>query len=237
MPVDYNNAVATGANLPFDNKALPYTSGYGFKPIATPKPDLHYGYPRDSFDHSEAMLMKQNRLSPYAQPNTTNFWPFFAVEFKFPSRRGTDWIAENQNAGTGAHSVNSIEILMNYTKDKKQHAVIDSLFFSCVADVNHASLWVHWKSVENDFKFVSGEVNSYRFKKPADLRAFRVTVKNIIDHGINERLIMIKEALKNILPLASEWEPEEEISTIRKRSSTQSQEHSSGDKGTQNSEF
>ncbi|KAI9886543.1 MAG: hypothetical protein M1823_001654 [Watsoniomyces obsoletus] len=146
-----NPGVATGGNSLFDGTALPYTSGLYLPPISTPKPDLVYGYPFKSFTAAEAALMWQPQLSPYAQPTTANYWPFFVVEFKSGSQGGTRWVAENQNAGTGAHCVNSIETLLGYLTNTDQprprpRTIIDSLAFSCVAESDMASLWVHWRT-------------------------------------------------------------------------------------------
>lgn len=219
-----DDTVAVGGSIPFNLQGLPYTSGRRFKPIAIPKPDLHYGYPSDSFNHAETMVMQRERLSPYAAPSTASYWPFFAVEFKSPSRGGTDWVAENQNAGTGAHSVNSVETLMSYTKNQEKRKITDSVFFSCVANASHATLWVHWRALGDEPRIVSGEMNMFSFKKPDSLRTFHATVKNIIDHGINERLTRIKEALNDCLPLVPEWffEEDEKRKAKKRKQSSQS---------------
>ncbi|KAL9121622.1 MAG: hypothetical protein Q9187_001814 [Circinaria calcarea] len=215
---DYDNAVATGANIPFDQKALPRVLGFNFPPIVTPKPDLHYGYPRNSFNTPEYGVMRHNRLDSYAHPNSANYWPFFAVEFKSSSRGGTHWVAENQNAATGSHCVNSIETLLNYTRGKEGREMTDSVAFSCVADANFASLWVHWQDSGNITRFMSSEMASYCFKRPNDLRAFRSSVRNIIDHGIDERLVMVKDALCNILPQVLLWDQVDRAAKVRRRS-------------------
>ena len=128
---DYNDRFAAGSKEPFDRAGLPYVSGYNYPSIVTPAPDLHYGYPGSSLDDHEYATMQHSRFKPYSQPNSANFWPFFAVEFKSQSRGGTSWVAENQNAGIGSHSVNSMEILMKYARGQKQRQITDSLFFSC----------------------------------------------------------------------------------------------------------
>jgi len=188
-------SIATGANLPFDKKGLPHTSGFNYPPIVTPKPDMQYGYPLSSFDGPQSQLprvMQHPRLQPYAKPNSATHWPFFAVEYKSPSRLGSRWVAENQNAATGAHCVNSIETLLSYTKNKERRQITDSIFFSCVVDVENASLWVHWAERGDRQRFVSSEAEHYHFRRPHEINAFRSSVKIIIDFGLNERLNMIK---------------------------------------------
>lgn len=168
--------------------------------------------------------MRHNRLNAVSHPTTATYWPFFVAEFKSGSRGGTRWVAENQNAGTGCHCVNSMETLLKYTrKQDLPRQIIDSLAFSCVADADFGSLWVHWLESETDNgprRFVSSEVDSYLFKKPADLRQFRASVRNIIEYGINERLPIIKEALANCLPLIPLWNAEDRLAKVRRRAST-----------------
>ncbi len=235
---DYNGKVAIGGNLPFDQTALPFTSGLNVPPIATPKPDVHYGYPVESFSTREAAMMLQPQLNPFAQPITANCWPFFAVEFKSGSRGGTRWVAENQNAGTGAHCVNSIETLLRFVADKdkgddqnRPRKVVDSLAFSCVAESDAASLWVHCRTDDdndgngngNGGRFVSSEIEFYSFKKAQDVRAFRAGVRNIIDHALAERLDMVQKALKELAPLLHCWDQESKTAKTRRPSSSSSQ--------------
>ncbi|MCJ1482300.1 hypothetical protein MMC06_002463 [Schaereria dolodes] len=216
-----NYSLAVGANLPFDPAALPYTPGSRYLPIVTPIPDFHYGYPYQSFTKSQSRLpevLQHPRLRPYAQPNSSTYWPFFAVEYKSQSRLGSTWVAENQNAGTGAHCVNSIETLLNYTKTTEQRQITDSLAFSCVADSHNAALWVHWREDGVDPRFVSSEIGYYHFHRPSDIRKFRSSVKNIIDYGLNERLLMIQNALSDILPQIPDWDAEDKAKKARRSS-------------------
>jgi hypothetical protein len=221
----YKNKIAIGGSVPFDQTALPFTRGLSLPPIVTPKPDLHYGYPRDSFNPIESAVMRHNRLSAFSHPTTATYWPFFAVEFKSGSRGGTRWVAENQNAGTGTHCVNSIGTLLKYTREPGvQRKAIDSLAFSCVADADFGSLWVHWQGLGTDNgppRFLSSEVDSFSFKKLKDLRQFRACVRNIIEYGINERLAMIKEALGGCLRMIPDWDAEEKMAKVRRRASSQ----------------
>ena len=221
----YKNQIAVGGSVPFDQTALPFTRGLNLPPIVTPRPDLHYGYPRESFDPVESAVMRHNRLSAFSHPTTASYWPFFAVEFKSGSRGGTHWVAENQNAGTGTHCVSSIETLLKYTRAPEvQRKMIDSLAFSCVADADFGSLWVHWQSWRTDNeppRFLSSEVDSFSFKKLKDLRQFRACVKNIIEYGINERLVMVKEALAVCLRMIPDWDAEEKMAKVRRRAASQ----------------
>lgn len=209
--------LARGANIPFDRKGLPHIKGYRLPPVRQPKPDFHFGYSHNSFTRAEDSVMRQPRISPYAQPNSSNYWPFFAVEVKSPSRGGTTWVAENQNAGTGAHCVNSMNVLLEYTNSQPRSET-QSLAFSCVADYNGASLWVHWRELGEDGRFMMSELDYFRFKKPHDIRGFRARVRNIIEFGLGDRLATIKGALMDLFPQIERWEDEDRSSRIRRRS-------------------
>ena len=204
LPRDYRDQthqIATGGDIPFDRTALPFNKDSGGPPIVQPRSDLHFGYSATSFSDSEDRAMKQPRLAPYAQPNTANYWPFFAVEFKSLSRGGTSWVAQNQNAATGSHCVSSITTLLEYCgqHDLPKHE-IQSLAFSCVADYEGAALWVHWRERGNDGRFLMSELDYFRFQKPDNVRSFRAGVRNIIDYGLGDRLTMVKQALMDLLP-------------------------------------
>ncbi len=236
---DYKHQVAIGGNIPFDQTALPFTPHLNFPPIVTPKPDLQYGYLRDSFDPIQSAVMRHNRLAPVSHPTPATYWPFLVVEFKSASRGGTRWVAENQNAGTGSHCVNSIETLLNYTRSQElQRKVIDSVTFSCVVDADFGSLWVHWQDSGKDNsppRFVSSEVDSYSFKKLKDLCKFRASVRNIIDYGTDKRLSMIKEALADIRPLVPKWDVEDKVAKSRRRASSYINNEDIGAGGSQGS--
>jgi hypothetical protein len=74
---DQTHQIATGGNVLFDRTALPLSDDFHLRPIVVqPKPDLHFGYSAMSFTNSEFNVMQQPRLSPYAHPNTANYWPF-----------------------------------------------------------------------------------------------------------------------------------------------------------------
>lgn len=183
----------------FGRVGMPHVSGHRFRPLPLPRSDKCYGYPRSAFDNDEADRLGHHRLKHYAQPVGKTFWPFFMVEYKSPSSKGSTWVAENQNAGSGAHSVNSLEVLFEHSQ-RCQAANIKSIAFSCVADCNNASIWVHWCKNEGERRlFSSSEIANYHLKTASERTAFRNNVRNIIDYGVGERLTGIKEILREIL--------------------------------------
>ncbi|MCJ1412017.1 hypothetical protein MMC19_006109 [Ptychographa xylographoides] len=141
--------------------------------------------------------MSHNCLKPIAAPTTAGYWPFFMVEFKSLSRGGTSWVAENQNAGSEAHSVKAMETLQQYSRGSRR-TVFHSVAFSCVADVNNASIRVHWCQEGAELEWISAEIENYHLKRDNDMTGFRDAARNIIDHGINERLSNIKVILSDI---------------------------------------
>ena len=198
------NPVLSIAGLP----QLPYT----LEPVEVAKPDLSFGYHKNAFSLTEAIIQQTTLLKPYAIPSTEYYWPFFHVEFNLQSRAGMCWVAGNQNAGNGTHSVKSMETLLEYAKcnPKRHDQVSDSVAFSCCIDSEHATLWVHWvdKSHDNEGdspRYVSSYLGKYIFQDTTQLCDFRNHTKNIIEYGLDQRLTKIKQALGDIMLFDPEW--------------------------------
>lgn len=144
--------VADEAN--FGRTGMPHVSGHRFPPLPLSRSDKCYGYPRSAFDSDAADRLGHNRLKHYAQPVRKTFWPFSMIEYKSPSSKGSTTLAENQNAGSGAHSVKCLEVLFEHSK-RCQAANIKSIVFSCVADCKNASIWVHGCKNEGEQRLFS----------------------------------------------------------------------------------
>lgn len=56
--------------------------------------------------------MNHLKARPYTQPARGNSFPFLMIEIKSEAAGGTLHVAENQAAGSGSHSVNSISWLL-----------------------------------------------------------------------------------------------------------------------------
>lgn len=208
---DYKGKFVVGGDTVFNRRALPHnpadtTNKFG---IVNPKPDKQYSYPLKGFSKEEQQVMQHERVAPFAKPTSTGRWPFFVVEYKSESRGGTSYVAENQNAGTGTHCVNSLETLFKYTEGNEKRTIINSAMFSCVAMVTGAVIWVHWRAVGPDGRFASSPVGFYNFQQPNDVKKFRNSVRNIIDHGLDERMNSIKAALNELFPGLSTWDAED----------------------------
>ncbi len=163
--------------IPFDRIALPSSHDAKIPPIVTPKPDIQFGYRATSFNPGEFAKIAYPRLQLFSSPSGVSYWPWLFVELKPPSRGGTIWVAENQNAASGSHSVNSLGKLFECAREPSQ--MTDSFAFSCVADASHRALWVHWKTAES--KLVSAEIDGHSFKRRRDICKMRAAIRSIIE--------------------------------------------------------
>ncbi len=210
--------IAVDVNLSFDQKALSYTLDSRYSSIITLMPDFHYEYSQNSFMNSQSHLsevMQHSCFQSYAKSNSSTYWSFFAVKYKSQSCLEFTWVAKNQNAEIDSHCINSIEMLMSYMINTDERQIINFIAFSYVVNSHNASLWVHWQEDEDDSRFVSSEVDYYHFHRLCDIRKFQASVKNIIDYELSERLIMIKNALFNILLQISRWDAENKVAKVR----------------------
>ena len=204
-----HEGIAISTSIPYTSAPLPHTHGYDYKPLVTPTPDRAYGFLAKLFEDKHNYVQNTNKLRDRSRVTTASCWPFFSIEFKAQSRGGTIWVAENQNAGTGSHSVSSVETLWRYAREQKSQVreLVDSVAFSCSIDAKTATLHIHW--LTDDSKYMMSEVRGYWMKKPDDLKAFRRHAKNIIDYGLGTRLPKIKAALEDLLPIVETWQAED----------------------------
>jgi len=210
--------IAVDVNLSFDQKALSYTLDSRYSLVIMLMPEFHYDYSQNSFMSSQSHLsevMQHSRFQSYVKSNSSTYWSFFAVEYKSQSHLEFTWVAKNQNAEIEFHYVNSIKTLMSYMTNTDERQIINFIAFSYVVNSHNASLWVHWREDEDDSRFVSSEVDYYHFHRSHDIRKFRASVKNIIDYELSEWLIMIKNALFNILSQISRWDAENKVAKVR----------------------
>lgn len=182
------------SDAPLSVEGLPHQP-FVPQPVVQPIPDLSYGYHQNAFTQPEAYLQQITALKPYAIRNTEYYWPFFHIEFKSQPRGGTHWVAQNLNAGSGTHSVRSMETLLVYAKcnPKRHYQLPFSVAFSASVDSEEVTLWVHWidKSYDdgrNNPQYVSTWLNTYVFRDLSQLHAFRDHTRNIIEHGVLPRL-------------------------------------------------
>lgn len=218
----YSGRIVSTIQPALSVEGLPHQR-YVPQPVVQPKPDLSYGYHKDVFTQPEAYLQQTITLKPYPIPNTDYYWPFFHIEFTSQSRGGTHWVAENQNAGSGTLSVRSMETLLEYAQDnpKRHHQVGDSVAFSCCIDSEYATLWLHWVDESHDREgdsphYLSSCLGTYVFRDTTRLLEFQNHTKNIIEHGLDQRLTNTKQALNDIMQFNPEWNAQMERSSSRR---------------------
>lgn len=232
------SSICTGLDLLFDRTALPRTAISSLRLVSKPMPDWCLGYSSTVFGEPDSALqaaLNHSRIRCYTQPTTGDVTlPWLSVEFKAPSRGGTAWVAENQNAGTGAHSVNSIETLLSWAGCPRPQNITDSISFSFVVVPQYATLWLHWREPleSGKFNFVSSKVHTYLFDIPDQLCDFQKHVHNIVDWGLSTRLEMIKDTLGKLGPVFAQLDAEAAAAAAaRKRSRSQSVDSASGRSG------
>jgi len=194
-----------GTDVKFNATSVPRKPN---KPaLVAPKPDRFYGYTPAPFESTQSAtqksllpVMERYELAHYAKPSTSIcLWPFLIIEFK--SLSGNTLAAENQNAGTGAASVNSLQTLFRLAYPGQARPVTDSLIFSCVVNPGGAGVWIHWRMSNSDPveegspPFFSAQVEFYSFRDEEHLKAFRACLLNIMDWALGEHLTIIKDAL------------------------------------------
>ena len=208
---DFAELYADGGTV-FSTTHMPPAPDPEAAPVVAPKPDRHFGYMMAAFETpvidtdgqtvSVRHIVTNGLVSGYARPSTTNLWPFFFVEFKTGSRGGTHWVAQNQNAGSGALSVNSLEIIM--ARANVKFSADDAAVFSCSMDAEYATLWVSW---HDEIKFRMTVFATYILRRPQDLRDMDRDIRNIIDYGLGKRLTLIRNTLAKLGPWLEKNKP------------------------------
>ena len=172
--------------------------------ISQPKPDLSYGYCETAFTSHQWYALTHTQLAPYANPHPDYFFPFFHVIFTSARNGRRHWVAQNENAGSAAHSVISMEKLFEYARYKirvpTEHEVSDSFAFSCCIDEEYATLWIHWiNKTQPTAQYLSRRVRFYDWNDPQAIQQFVTEVKNIVSWGQDHRLRQIRARVEDFL--------------------------------------
>ena len=171
-------------------------------PLPKPKPDLAFGYSEDAFSRNQLgtmeLLVEDQFGRSYALPDQKLRYPFLSIEFKSQAKNGTHYIATNQAAGAGAIAINSNIELIQRIFGMEKYDYEDPQYFSVTMDHQLACVNVHWLKAPVDGGTHSFHVEglSQHFLKDADgIRAVTRAIKNILDHGADERLRRLCTAL------------------------------------------
>ncbi|KAK5190274.1 hypothetical protein LTR92_009676 [Exophiala xenobiotica] len=207
--------VAEGGNSAWTTSALPNNPAYQYD-VSAPKPDSYFGYPtnqRSGWSYAQSNVVTHPMARPYSQPARGNTFPFLMVEMKSEAAGGTIYVAENQAAGSGSHSVNALLWLLREAGTYDSSSLTDTIAFSITMSHREAVFYLHWYS-EADRRFYMSFLKAYSSMSAEDIRACNNTVKNIIDHGIGARKTAIGKALEALFPFPQHWKQARPPSTI-----------------------
>ena len=211
FPIE-RHGIGEGGNAPWNTLALPNNHQYEYE-LSAPKPDLYLGYStnqRSDWSYPQSNAIDHAMARPYTQPARGNTFPFFMVEMKSEAAGGTLYVAENQAAGSGSHSVNAL--LWLFKEAGQSHSTKDALAFTVTLSHREAIFYIHWYSAD-DQRFYMSFLESYSTVKPNDIRACNNTVKNIIDYGLGARKTTIGSALQALFPFPEHWKQSRPAST------------------------
>ena len=198
--------LAEGGNSPWNTTALPNNPEYQYD-VSAPKPDFHFGYPtnqRSDQSYAQSNVITHPTARPYAQPARNNTFPFLMVEMKSEASGGTIYVAENQAAGSGSHSVNALLWLLREAGTYDSSSLTDTIAFTITMSHREAIFHLHWYS-EADRRYYMSFLKSYSSVTAKDIRACNNTVKNIIDYGLGARKTRIGTALEVLFPFPKHW--------------------------------
>ena len=198
--------IAEGGNSQWSTAALPNNPGYQYD-ISAPKPDIHLGYPinhRSGWSDAQSNVIAHPVARLYTQPARGNTFPFLMVEMKSEAAGGTIYVAENQAAGSGSHSVNALLWLLREAGAYDSSSLTDTIAFTIAISHRQAIFYLHWYSAV-DRRYYMSFLDSYSSVVAKDIRACNNTVKNIIEYGLGARKAGIGAALEALFPFPQHW--------------------------------
>jgi hypothetical protein len=198
--------IAEAGNSPWSTVALPNNPEHQYD-LSAPKPDMHFGYPtnqRSGWSNAQTNVITHPVARPYTQPARGNTFPFLMVEMKSEAAGGTIYVAENQAAGSGSHSVNALLWLLREAGTYDSSSLTNTIAFTITMSHREAIFYLHWYS-DADRRYYMSFLESYSSLKANDIRACNNTVKNIIDYGLGARRTVIGTALEALFPFLQQW--------------------------------
>lgn len=206
--------IAEGGNTPWNTTALPRNPDYIYA-LSAPKADAWLEYTSNDekagWTSEQSNVLSHPTARPYVSPATGGTFPGFMIEMKADSTSGTFWHAENQAAGNGSHSVNALIWLLNEARLPESSLLMDTISFSAVVSHRQAIFFVHWYSEANR-RFYMSYLKSYSTMEPEDIRSCNNTVKNILDHLLDQRKMKVR------VEQSSRYEQNKSIPTPQKGS-------------------
>ncbi|KAL8727594.1 MAG: hypothetical protein Q9166_005944 [cf. Caloplaca sp. 2 TL-2023] len=207
--------IGRGGNTPWSTDAVPKTPQYS-NSLATPKPDVHIGYPTDmqtTWTSKENAVVDHRAATPYTRPARGNSFPFLVFELKSEAAGGTLWQAENQAAGSGAHCVNSMRWFLREAYPSKALSVLDAVAFTIAVTHREAIYHIHFYSEENATNYMSW-IGTFSTLRGADIQRSNDATENILEYGLGTRQRKIRNALGDMWPCLERWKPSRPASVL-----------------------
>lgn len=196
--------IKRGGNTLWSSDALPRNNDYLY-PLATPKPDIHCGYPtgpNSTWTVKENAVIDHPAVRRYAQPTNDNCYPYFVFELKSEASGGTLWQAENQAAGSGSFCVNSMRQLLAEAYPSQTSSTIDSIAFSACVTHRQAIFHVHFYSSEDRMHYMSWIASCETMR---DVQRCNHITQRIVQYGLESRQTIIRNALAKLHPFPLHW--------------------------------
>lgn len=196
--------IGRGGNTLWNFDALPRNDDYPY-PLATPKPDIHCGYPtgpKTTWTVKENAVVDHPAVRRYSQPANDTCYPYYVLELKAEASGGTLWQAENQAAGSGSSCVNSMRQLLAEANPTQTSSTIDSIAFSACVTHRQVIFHVHFHSPEDRMHYMSWIASCETMR---DVQRCNHITQSIVKYGLGARQTTIRNALAKLHPFPSHW--------------------------------
>ncbi|KAL8678384.1 MAG: hypothetical protein Q9186_005252 [Xanthomendoza sp. 1 TL-2023] len=203
LPIKRSDVGRGGSTLWYTD-GLPRRADYPF-PLATPKPDIHCGYPVDqksTWTIQENTVIDHHAARRLTQPARSNCFPFFVAELKSEATGGTLWQAENQAAGSGSYCVNALRWTYQEAHGFEEPPMLDTIAFSACVTHRQVVIHVHWYSAVENQNYMSWIASLDIIR---EVQRCNHIIQNIFDHCLNARQTKIRAALEMLNPIPEHW--------------------------------
>ena len=177
--------------------------------VSTPKPDIAFGLSKKLFNKDEKVV--NDRYHMYVQVSKGIYHPWFLVETK---TNGTIEEVANQCCRGGAAFVRCARQLIEDSDGDafaaKYGPDLESMAFSLALVPSCANIYYHWANRDVDGKVLYHMhfLESFALQSQNACAGLLHYVNNILDWGLDARLIAVKNTLDKIHLLTEEKGPE-----------------------------
>ncbi|KAH0562002.1 hypothetical protein GP486_003296 [Trichoglossum hirsutum] len=164
--------------------------------LKNPKPDLCFGYPKSAFDDDSQRDFNDMFLNLTGLSRGI-YHPFMIVEWKSSATGGTQYDAQNQAMRSGAALVSArLDLFLRINEIPPPPT--ETCVFSCTVDTYTANIHIHWCEVDEASgarSFHMNTVSDVMLKRPDEVRRLRREIENIMDWGLDVRLVKTKQVV------------------------------------------